>query len=148
MKNRGQYPRYAYGVRQGCVLSPYLFNIYTEIIFRETADFEGVTLNGLNVNNARYADDTAILSKGKEKLQNIVHSVKRHGSEAGLDMNVDKTKTMIISEHPGTKIDIKVDGTSLEQVDRYTYLGTQVTDDGRNETEIKCSGKNKILLYG
>ena len=44
---------------------------------------------------------------------------------------------MIISKHPGTKIDIQVDGTQVEQVDGYTFLSTQVTDDGRNETWIK-----------
>ena len=46
------------GVRQGCVLSPNLFNLYTEKIFREVEDMKGVNIGGVNINNLRYADDT------------------------------------------------------------------------------------------
>ena len=56
------------GVRQGCVLSPYLFNIYTEFIFREAEELEGIIINGHNVNNLRYVDDTALIASDEEKL--------------------------------------------------------------------------------
>ena len=55
------------GVRQGCVLSPYLFNIYTEFIFREVEDLEGITINGININNLRYVDDTALIASYEKK---------------------------------------------------------------------------------
>ena len=52
-------------------------------------------------------------------------------------MNVKKTKTMVISKNPeGKKIEIKVDTQTLEQVDKFKYLGTQITDDGKPDTEI------------
>ena len=125
------------GVRQGCVLSPYLFNIYTEFIFRETEELQGVHVNGINVNNVRYADDTALVTDNVNNLQAIVTEIKEQSSKAGLDMNIKKTKTMVIAKNPGTKIDIKVDGETLEQVDKFKYLGATITEDGRSETEIK-----------
>ena len=85
------------GVRQGCVLSPYLFNIYTEFIFRESNELKGITIHGVNVNNLRYADDTALIADDKDNLQKIVNKVKEVSSKAGLELNVKKTKTMLTS---------------------------------------------------
>ena len=72
------------GARQGCVLSPYLFNIYTEFIFREVEELEGISINGKNLNNIRYADDTALIANSEDKLQEIVNEVKYHSSKADL----------------------------------------------------------------
>ena len=56
------------GVRQGCVLSPSLFNLYTEKLFREIEDMEGVNVGGHNINNLRYADDTSLLALEEQKF--------------------------------------------------------------------------------
>ena len=63
------------GVRQGCVLSPSLFNLYTEKIFRKIEDMEGVNVGGHNINNLRYADDTSLLALEEHKLQNLLNTV-------------------------------------------------------------------------
>ena len=71
------------GVRQGCVLSPYLFDIYTEFIFRESEDLEGVSINGKNINNLRYADDTVLLAnidqqcKAPQQIGRLRHGCPR-----------------------------------------------------------------------
>ena len=125
------------GVRQGCVLSPYLFNIYTEFIFREANELKGITIHGLNVNNLRYADDTALIADDKDNLQKVVDKVKEVSSKAGLDMNVKKTKTMITSRKPENKsIDIIVNNEVLQQVEKFIYLGTEINQDAKSDKEI------------
>ena len=57
------------GVRQGCVLSPCLFNLYTDIIFRHITEHKGIKIGGITVNNLRYADDTVLLADNEEELQ-------------------------------------------------------------------------------
>ena len=58
------------GVRRGCILSPYLFNIYTEYLIREALEDEnGINTNGQNITNIRYVDDTIILAESEQQLQ-------------------------------------------------------------------------------
>ena len=81
------------GVRQGCILSPGLLNLYAVYIMRNTGLEEaqaGLKIAGRNINNLRYADDTTLLAESKEELQ-----VKLQESEkAGLKPNIQKTKVM------------------------------------------------------
>ena len=127
------------GVRQGCVLSPPLFNVYTEQIFRNVEDMPGVKIAGEYINNLRYADDTVLIAESEEELQKLVNEVKERSLEYGLKMNTKKTKTMVIRRNVDEpcRVDILVDGVTLEQVDKYTYLGQVITEDGRCEVEIR-----------
>ena len=126
------------GVRQGCVLSPYLFNIYTEFIFRESNELKGITIHGQNINNLRYADDTALVADSVENLQKVVDKVKEVSSRGGLEMNVKKTKTMITSRKPENKsVEIKVDNETLQQVLNFIYLGAEINQDIRSDKEIE-----------
>ena len=60
------------GVRQGCILSPCLFNLYAEYIMRNTGLDEvqaGIKIAGRNINNLRYADDTTLMAESEEELK-------------------------------------------------------------------------------
>ena len=56
------------GTRQGCVLSPYLFNLLKEMIFREVDPTWGVSMGGKSLSNLRYADDTALMTESEIEL--------------------------------------------------------------------------------
>ena len=85
------------GVRQGCVLSPYLFNLYSDYIMRKAHLDEvdiGVRMGGRNINNFKNADDTALLAESKEELLQLMTYVKEKSVQAGLNLNLNKTKVI------------------------------------------------------
>ena len=125
------------GVRQGCVLSPSLFNLYTEMIFRSVEDLDGITIGGKNINNLRYADDTVLVADTPEKLQILVNQVNEKGKEYDMKINAKKTKTILFCKTTSSrKFNIAIDGTPTEQVDQLIYLGQLITEDGKSEKEI------------
>ena len=126
------------GVRQGCILSPSLFNLYTECIFKSIEGMPGINISGNIVNNLRYADDTALIADNEQDLQNIVDTIHRQSKEFGLDMNIKKTKTMVISRKAEIpQVNIAVNNNILEQVKQFTYLGLNLYEDGKNSGEVR-----------
>ena len=82
------------GVRQGCILSPCLFNLYAEYIIRNAGLEEaqaGIKIAGANINNLRYADDTTL---SEEELKSLLRKVKEESEKAGLKLDIQKTKIM------------------------------------------------------
>ena len=85
------------GVRQGCILSPCLFNFYAEYIMRNTGLEEaqaGIKIAGRNINNPRYADDTTLMAESEEELKSLLMKVKEESEKVGLKLNIQKTKMM------------------------------------------------------
>ena len=75
------------GVRQGCILSPCLFNCYAEYIMRNAGLDEaqaGIKITGRNINNLRYADNTTLTAESKEELKSLLMKVKEESEKAGL----------------------------------------------------------------
>ena len=91
--------------------------------------------NSKNINNIRYADDSVLLANSESRLQVTVDKVKHHSNKGGLDINVKKV--MRVTKTLDEPITIKVDDANLEQVRRFKYIGTQITDDARTETELQ-----------
>ena len=94
-------------VRQGCILSPCLFNLYAEYITRNGGLDEaqaGIKIAGRNINNLRYADDTTLMEESKE-LKSLLMKVKEESEKVGLKLNIQKTKIMASSPIISWQID-------------------------------------------
>ena len=126
------------GVRQGCMLSPSLFNLYKEKIFREVENMNGVKINGITINNLRYADDTALLCICPNDLQMLLNVCNKAGKPYSMQMNIKTTKIMVVSKtSPSPKINITLEGSPIQQTSSLSYLGSLITDDGRCKKEVK-----------
>ena len=74
------------GVRQGCILSPCLFNFYAEYIMRNAGLEEtraGIKIAGRNINNLRYSDDTTLMAESEEELKSLLMKVKVESEKVG-----------------------------------------------------------------
>ena len=90
------------GVRQGCILSPCLFNLYVEYIMRNAGLEEaqaGIKIARRNIKNLRYADDITLMAESEKELKSLLMKVKEESKKVGLKLNIQKTKIMASSHH-------------------------------------------------
>ena len=130
------------GVRQGCILSPCLFNFYAEYIMRNAGLEEtqaGIKIAGRNINNLRYADDTTLVAESELELKRRLMKVKEGSEKVGLKLNSQKMKIMASS--PITSWEI--DGETVETVADFIFLGSKIIADCDCSHEIK-----RCLLLG
>ena len=124
------------GVRQGCILSPCLFNLYAEYIMRNAGLDEaqsGIKIAGRNLNKLRYADDTTLMAENEEELKSLLMKVKEESEKAGLKLNIQKTKIMATSPITSWQID----GETMETMTDFIFLGSKITADSDCSHEIK-----------
>ena len=111
------------GVRQDCILSPCLFNLYAEYIMRNAGLEEaqaGVKISRRNINNLRYADDTTLMAESEEQLISLL-KVKEESEKVGLKLNIQKTKIMASSPITSWQID----GETMEIATDFYFWGLQ-----------------------
>ena len=121
------------GVRQGCILSPCLFNLYAKYIMRNAGLEEtqaGIKIAGRNINNLRYADDTTLMAESEEELKSLLMKVKEESEKVGLKLNIQKTK--IMASGPITSWQI-----NGETVADFIFLSSKIIADGDCSHEIK-----------
>ena len=88
------------GVRQGCILSPCIFNLYAEYIMRNARLDEsqsGIKIAGKNINNLRYTYDTTLMTENEEELKSLLMRVKKESGKGDLKLNIQKTKILVSS---------------------------------------------------
>ena len=124
------------GARQGCILSPCLFNLHAEYIMRNAGLEEaqaGIKIAGRNINNLRYADDTTLMAESEEELKGLLLKVKEEREKVDLKLYIQKTKIMASCPIPPWQIDW---GT-VETVADFIFLGSKITADADCIHEIK-----------
>ncbi|KAJ0169495.1 hypothetical protein K1T71_015082 [Dendrolimus kikuchii] len=113
------------GVRQGDVISPKLFTNAMEDVFKTLEWNErGININGERISHLRFADDIVVFAETLEGLTDMLNSLNESSRRVGLGMNLDKTKVMF-NEHVMPR-PVNVDGSPLEVVQEYVYLGQKI----------------------
>ncbi len=131
------------GVRQGCILSPLLFNLYGEYIMRKVLENDdpeeawngGVIIGGHKLTNLRYADDTTLLAACIEEMENLLNKLEAGSRTFGLEINRSKTKMMIIDRPRNNRPDV-AEIAGVEVVTHFTYLGSEIDNNGGCEKEV------------
>ena len=125
----GDWFRTTVGVRQGCLLSTPLFNIFLERTMTDTLeDHEGsVSTGGRTITNLRFADDIDGLAGEEEEL--VVERLDKASTADGMEISAEKTRLMT-NNISSINTEIKVNGQKLETVTTFKYLGSVITDEG------------------
>ena len=121
------------GVRQGCILSPCLFNFYPEHILKNAGLEETqaeIKIARRNINNLRYADVATLMAEREEELKSLLMKVKEESEKVGLKLNIQKTK--IMASGPITSWQIVG-----EMVSDLIFFGSKIPADGDCSHEIK-----------
>lgn len=129
------------GVRQGCSLSPILFNCYIQFALEEMREVlqntRGVRIQGRKIDMIRYADDIALIADSEEELIETITTMKDILSTYNMKLNVNKTKIMVITkEEAQSQINVTLDGDKIKNVRSFPYLGSRITQEGKASQEI------------
>ena len=93
----------------------------------------GIKIAGRNINNLRYADDTALMAESEEELKSLLMKAKEESEKVGLKLTIQKTKTMASGPITSRETDGKTVGTMSD----FNFLGSKIAEDGDCSHEIK-----------
>ena len=124
------------GVRQGCILSPFLFILIIDFIMKkEGSKGYGVKIGEEKIFDLAFADDIALLDSNENKLQECTNNLKNNAEKVGLRFNVKKCEVMSTLD---TNPKIKIENEEVKKTEAFTYLGSKITECGKSTDEIKC----------
>ena len=145
------------GLRQGCVMSPWLFNLYIDGVVREVnarVFGRGLKLidndkNEWELNQLLFADDTVVVADSEEKLCQLVSEFGRVCKRRKLRVNVGKSKVMRCTRSEDSpRLNVLLDGEVLEQVDQFKYLGSIIAENGGVEADVSNRVKEGSKVLG
>ena len=127
----GDWFRATVGVRQGCLLSPTLFNIFLKRIMTDALEDHGgtVSIGGRTITNLCVADDIDGSAGEEEELANLVERLHKASTACGMEISAEKTKLMT-NNTSVINTEIQMNGQKLETVTSFKYLGSVITDEG------------------
>jgi hypothetical protein len=134
------------GVRQGCILSPCLFNLALDWVMRRTiSEVDGVLVaEGLRISDLDYADDIALLAENAADAQSLLNRLATYGGQIGLRINAGKTEFMTMNTTD--QIQLLVNDTPIKQVSDFKYLGSIISNDGKAKKDIQHRISNAIAV--
>ena len=127
------------GVRQGCLLSPVLFNIFLEQIMINTLHqhTSTISIGGRNISNLRFADDIDLIAGSNTELQVLTNRLAETSKAHSMEISHENSKKMVNSKNNDQNANIYLDGMLLENVKIFKYLGATLKAYGSSDNELR-----------
>ena len=115
----------------------------------ESHDTEGIRIGGTIINNIRFPDDTVLMADTKEKFQRLMDGLNEVRQRNGLKINIEKTEMMeVTSSSESLRVSISLGGIIYRKVNSFKYLGSQVDEDARSQSDIRARIVMANATYG
>src|SRR6476469_2944534 len=116
-----------------------LFSIYAEMMMMEALENlgEGIKVGGELIKDVKYAEDQGMIANTEAGLQSLMNSLNTTVKHYDIKINIKKTKAMVVLRNGGERVNMTVEGQSVEQVSKCRYLGSLISEDGRCLDDVK-----------